>query len=39
MVVVLRIILQQQEKADALNSAEGSRPGCAMASVQVTTGV
>jgi len=27
-----------QEKADALNAAEGSRPQCAMASIEVTTG-
>ena len=33
------IILQVWEKADALEQAEGSRPGCAMASVEVTTGV
>ncbi len=26
-------------KADALHAAEGSRPGCDKASIQVTTGV
>jgi hypothetical protein len=26
-------------KADSLNALEGSRPGCDMASVQVSTGV
>ena len=26
-------------KADAVDEAEGSRPGCALASIQVTTGV
>jgi len=30
---------KSEGKADALDAAEGSRPACAMASVQVTTGV
>ncbi len=29
----------KQEKADALECVEGSSPGCAMASIQDTTGV
>jgi hypothetical protein len=28
-----------REKADAFDAAEGSKPGCDKASVQVTTGV
>ena len=29
----------KQEKADAMNAVEGSRPWCEMASAEVTTGV
>ena len=33
------INLRKQEKADALEHAEGSRPECVRASVEVATGV
>ena len=38
-VVVIGIILRVWKKADVFQRTEGSSPGCAMASIQDTTGV